>query len=104
MPPFFKLAKAAQPGTRLPSGNVELAAQRRPRAIPLHQVKRHAAQDCEIVCAVIVAIFLPVLALPQRREEELKTAIWSAEREECRDIFVSESPADPRPRGCRSRA
>jgi hypothetical protein len=27
----------------------------------LHQVERHVAQDCESVCAVIVAIFRPVL-------------------------------------------
>ena len=61
MPPFSNWRKQLGRELVLPSGKVELAAQRRPRVIPLHQVHRHVALDCEIVCAVIVTIFLPVL-------------------------------------------
>jgi hypothetical protein len=45
----------------LPSGQVEFAAQRHPRPIPLHQVERHMAQDGEVVGGIIVAISSLVL-------------------------------------------
>jgi len=59
--PLFRGGKQLRQELVLPSGEVELAAQRRPRAAPLHQVERHVAQDCEIVCAVIVTISRSVL-------------------------------------------
>src|SRR5260370_41907159 len=38
------------------------------------------------------------------RGDKLKNAVWPAAREACRDRSAVGSPADPRPRGCRSRA
>jgi len=45
----------------LPSGEIQFAAWRHARTIPLHQVECHVTQDREIVCAVIVAISRAVL-------------------------------------------
>jgi len=61
MPPFSNWQKAAGLGSRPSEGDIEFAAQRHPRAIPLGQVKRHVAQDCEIAGAVIVTISRSVL-------------------------------------------
>jgi|HubBroStandDraft_3_1064219.scaffolds.fasta_scaffold733404_1 hypothetical protein len=55
----MKSSSAKNPS--LPSGQVEFAAQRHPRPIPLHQVEHHMAQDGEVVDAVIVAISRLVL-------------------------------------------